>query len=142
MAKKSSVENNNRRKALVKKFAREAQLEQRALWDKSVADYSADTALAGLEAAYAREENDEFVKATRIGAPVKVEDGDAVIFMNFRADRARELSRAFVETTGATLADHAATILCADASASDRGRVAEKLPQCFGQPLSLDLVPS
>lgn len=63
----------------------------------SVADYSADTALAGLEAAYAREENDEFVKATRIGAPVKVEDGDAVIFMNFRADRARELSRAFVE---------------------------------------------
>ncbi len=28
---------------------------------------------------------------------VRVEDGDAVIFMNFRADRARELSRAFVE---------------------------------------------
>jgi len=63
----------------------------------SVADYTADTALAGLEAAYAREENDEFVKATRIGEAVKVEDGDAVIFMNFRADRARELSRAFVE---------------------------------------------
>ena len=63
----------------------------------SVADYTADTAQAGLEAAYAREENDEFVKATRIGEAVKVEDGDAVIFMNFRADRARELSRAFVE---------------------------------------------
>ena len=63
----------------------------------SVADYTADTALAGLEAAYTREENDEFVKATRIGEAVKVEDGDAVIFMNFRADRARELSRAFVE---------------------------------------------
>ncbi|MGE8112563.1 MULTISPECIES: 2,3-bisphosphoglycerate-independent phosphoglycerate mutase [Pseudomonas] len=63
----------------------------------SVAEYTADTALAGLEAAYAREENDEFVKATRIGEAVKVEDGDAVIFMNFRADRARELSRAFVE---------------------------------------------
>jgi len=63
----------------------------------SVADYTADTALAGLEAAYARDENDEFVKATRIGEAVKVEDGDAVIFMNFRADRARELSRAFVE---------------------------------------------
>lgn len=63
----------------------------------SVADYTAETALAGLEAAYAREENDEFVKATRIGEAVKVEDGDAVIFMNFRADRARELSRAFVE---------------------------------------------
>jgi len=63
----------------------------------SVAEYTADTALAGLEAAYARAENDEFVKATRIGEAVKVEDGDAVIFMNFRADRARELSRAFVE---------------------------------------------
>ncbi|WP_312932152.1 2,3-bisphosphoglycerate-independent phosphoglycerate mutase [Pseudomonas sp.] len=63
----------------------------------SAADYSADTAVAGLEAAYARDESDEFVKATRIGAPVTVEDGDAVVFMNFRADRARELSRVFVE---------------------------------------------
>ncbi|MHA6197809.1 2,3-bisphosphoglycerate-independent phosphoglycerate mutase [Pseudomonas wadenswilerensis] len=63
----------------------------------SVAEHSADSALAGLEAAYARDESDEFVKATRIGEAVKVEDGDAVIFMNFRADRARELSRVFVE---------------------------------------------
>jgi 2,3-bisphosphoglycerate-independent phosphoglycerate mutase len=63
----------------------------------SAAEYTADTARAGLEAAYARDESDEFVKATRIGEAVKVEDGDAVIFMNFRADRARELSRAFVE---------------------------------------------
>ncbi|MDU9391699.1 2,3-bisphosphoglycerate-independent phosphoglycerate mutase [Pseudomonas sp. zfem002] len=63
----------------------------------SVAEYSADSAVAGLEAAYARDESDEFVKATRIGEAVKVEDGDAVIFMNFRADRAREISRVFVE---------------------------------------------
>ncbi|WP_438280508.1 2,3-bisphosphoglycerate-independent phosphoglycerate mutase [Pseudomonas alabamensis] len=63
----------------------------------STADYTADTALAGLQAAYARDESDEFVKATRIGEAVTVDDGDAVIFMNFRADRARELSRAFVE---------------------------------------------
>lgn len=63
----------------------------------SAAEYTADTAQAGLEAAYARDESDEFVKATRIGEAVKVEDGDAVIFMNFRADRARELSRVFVE---------------------------------------------
>ncbi|WP_407313266.1 2,3-bisphosphoglycerate-independent phosphoglycerate mutase [Pseudomonas sp. nanlin1] len=61
------------------------------------ADYNAPTALAGLEAAYAREESDEFVKATTIGEPVKVEDGDAVVFMNFRADRAREITRVFVE---------------------------------------------
>ncbi len=54
-----------------------------------------------VQAAYARGESDEFVKATSVvpaGAEaVRVEDGDAVIFMNFRADRARELSRAFVE---------------------------------------------
>ncbi|MBT9530878.1 MAG: phosphoglycerate mutase (2,3-diphosphoglycerate-independent), partial [Pseudomonas sp.] len=60
--------------------------------------FHAATALEGLQAAYAREESDEFVKATTIGEAVKVEDGDAVIFMNFRADRARELSRAFVES--------------------------------------------
>lgn len=60
-------------------------------------EFSAQTAADGLAAAYERGESDEFVKATTIGAPVKVEDGDAVVFMNFRADRARELSRAFVE---------------------------------------------
>ncbi|MFD2407455.1 2,3-bisphosphoglycerate-independent phosphoglycerate mutase [Azorhizophilus paspali] len=61
------------------------------------AEYVAETAAAGLQAAYARDESDEFVKATAIGAPARVEDGDAVVFMNFRADRARELSRTFVE---------------------------------------------
>ena len=59
--------------------------------------FNASSALEGLQAAYARGENDEFVKATTLGQPVKVEDGDAVVFMNFRADRARELTRAFVE---------------------------------------------
>ena len=60
-------------------------------------EYHAANAMAALEAAYERGENDEFVKATTLGEPVKVEDGDAVVFMNFRADRARELSRCFVE---------------------------------------------
>ena len=59
--------------------------------------FNAASATEGLQAAYARGENDEFVKATTLGQPVKVEDGDAVVFMNFRADRARELTRAFVE---------------------------------------------
>ncbi len=60
----------------------------------------ADTAVAGLQAAYARDENDEFVKATVIRAEGRadaaMEDGDTLIFMNFRADRAREITRAFV----------------------------------------------
>ncbi len=50
-----------------------------------------------MAAAYARDESDEFVKATSIGEPVHIEDGDSVIFMNFRADRARELSHAFLD---------------------------------------------
>ncbi|CAH8188181.1 2,3-bisphosphoglycerate-independent phosphoglycerate mutase [Vibrio aestuarianus] len=64
------------------------------------AEYTFDSAVAGLEAAYAREENDEFVKATEIKTEdqqsAAMEDGDAVIFMNYRADRAREITRAFV----------------------------------------------
>jgi 2,3-bisphosphoglycerate-independent phosphoglycerate mutase len=65
------------------------------------AEFLADTPLAGLEAAYARGESDEFVKATAIaspdGKPVKMEDGDSVVFLNFRSDRARQLSRPFIE---------------------------------------------
>ena len=63
-------------------------------------EFQADTAVAALEAAYARDDNDEFVKATVIRAAgqadAAMEDGDALIFMNFRADRAREITRAFV----------------------------------------------
>ena len=59
-------------------------------------EFTADNATDALAAAYARDENDEFVKATRIGDAAPMEDGDALIFMNFRADRAREITRAFV----------------------------------------------
>jgi len=62
-----------------------------------VGEFAADTAVDGLLASYARGESDEFVKPTVIGEAVAVEDGDALVFMNFRADRARELTRAFVE---------------------------------------------
>jgi len=61
--------------------------------------YQAIDAVSGLKAAYQRGENDEFVNATAIvpegSQPVSVKKGDAVIFMNFRADRARQLSYAF-----------------------------------------------
>lgn len=65
------------------------------------ADYEAADAITGLEMAYARDEGDEFVKATRIvpegTQPVRVEDGDVVVFMNFRSDRARQITRPFIE---------------------------------------------
>ena len=68
------------------------------LFTQAESQYTADSAVAGLDAAYARDENDEFVKATVIGEAAPISDGDAVIFMNFRADRAREITRAFVDT--------------------------------------------
>jgi 2,3-bisphosphoglycerate-independent phosphoglycerate mutase len=64
------------------------------------ATFSSSDAVSALTAAYERGENDEFVKATVIAAegetPVRISDGDSVIFMNFRADRARQITRAFV----------------------------------------------
>jgi len=63
--------------------------------------FTAKNATVGLEAAYARGETDEFVQATAIvpagEQPVKVQDGDVVIFMNFRSDRARQITRPFIE---------------------------------------------
>jgi 2,3-bisphosphoglycerate-independent phosphoglycerate mutase len=56
----------------------------------------ANSAVAALKNAYDRGENDEFVQPTCIGSPAGVEDGDSIIFINFRADRARQLTRAFV----------------------------------------------
>ena len=61
------------------------------------AGHRAATAAEGLNAAYARGETDEFVKATVIGDPARMNDGDAVVFMNFRADRARQLTRALTD---------------------------------------------
>lgn len=62
--------------------------------------FTATDPVAALQAAYERGENDEFVKATAIveagGQPVSMQDGDCLIFINFRADRAREISYAFV----------------------------------------------
>jgi len=61
------------------------------------APFTAETGVEALAAAYERSEDDEFVQATVIGEGGKVEDGDAILFMNFRPDRAREITRAFVE---------------------------------------------
>lgn len=61
-------------------------------------EFEASSAIEGLKQAYERDENDEFVKATTIGEKVSVNDGDSIVFMNFRADRAREITKAFVDT--------------------------------------------
>jgi 2,3-bisphosphoglycerate-independent phosphoglycerate mutase len=65
------------------------------------AAYSAPDPASALVAAYARGETDEFVKATAIldarGEPATMADGDVVVFMNFRADRARQITRALTD---------------------------------------------
>ncbi len=52
--------------------------------------------IKALEQAYARGETDEFVKPTILTNKCVVQEHDSVIFFNFRSDRARELTRAFV----------------------------------------------
>ncbi|MDF1830990.1 MAG: 2,3-bisphosphoglycerate-independent phosphoglycerate mutase [Porticoccaceae bacterium] len=66
------------------------------------AEYHSANALEALEQAYARNENDEFVSPTRISAeaesPVSIDDGDSIIFINFRPDRARQLTQVFIDS--------------------------------------------
>jgi len=71
----------------------------RKAWDAIVdaqAERHAPDALTALADAYARGENDEFVAPTVLDGAAPIRDGDAIVFMNFRADRARQLTAAFV----------------------------------------------
>lgn len=64
------------------------------------ADRLSTRADGAVQAAYKARETDEFISPTTVigrdEVPYTVEDNDALIFMNFRADRARELTQAFV----------------------------------------------
>lgn len=71
------------------------------LMTQAKAEFSYANATDALNAAYQRDENDEFVAASSIvahnQADATINDGDSVLFLNFRADRARQMSRVFVE---------------------------------------------
>lgn len=58
--------------------------------------YHFPTAKQALAAFYQQNIYDEFIPPTRIGQGKAIDDGDAVFFFNFRADRARELSQALL----------------------------------------------
>ena len=81
-------------------------------------EHTAASASQALDMAYARGETDEFVLATAImpdrdvpmpraqdaqerpplgRQPVRIQDGDCLVFMNFRSDRARQITRPFIE---------------------------------------------
>jgi len=63
--------------------------------------HQAKSASEALKMAYERGETDEFVESTVIvpdgSKAAHIRDGDAVIFMNFRSDRARQITRPFIE---------------------------------------------
>jgi 2,3-bisphosphoglycerate-independent phosphoglycerate mutase len=70
----------------------------------------AASAQEAIRTAYASEQGDEFVEPTLItdadGQPVgRVQDADAVIFFNFRPDRARQITRAFVRSAPEGIAE-------------------------------------
>jgi len=68
---------------------------------KGETEHKVKSAAEGLEQAYARDETDEFVLPTSVldenGQVIVLDPEDSVVFMNFRADRAREISRALTE---------------------------------------------
>ncbi len=71
---------------------------------KLMTEGSSNTAASAAEAIQSYYDNptepsrsgDEFITATTIGEPAPVKDGDAIIFMNYRGDRPREITKAFV----------------------------------------------
>lgn len=72
-------------------------------WDRTQQAWSAivtgqglqsDSARNALEAAYQRDENDEFIQPTIIGDYKGIADNEAVLFFNFRSDRIRQLTAA------------------------------------------------
>ncbi|MBO9478722.1 2,3-bisphosphoglycerate-independent phosphoglycerate mutase [Shimia sp. R11_0] len=66
-------------------------------WTKADGVQRATNATAAIEAAYAREESDEFIAATVIGDYAGANDGDGFFCLNFRADRAREILAALAQ---------------------------------------------
>ena len=59
--------------------------------------FLAKSAIEAIDMAYERGETDEFVQSTVIKAPTKIQKGDVMIFMNYRADRARQITQALTD---------------------------------------------
>jgi 2,3-bisphosphoglycerate-independent phosphoglycerate mutase len=99
------------------------------------APHTAASVASGLAAAYARGENDEFVHATAIrepGAPNStIADGDGVVFMNFRADRARQLTRALTDASFADFPRRRVPKLAAFVCLTSYGDEFRDLPVAF-----------
>ena len=83
-------------------------------WERTQAAYDAIAsaranvfavdAMTALESAWGRHEGDEFITPTVIGSYQGMSDGDGIIMMNFRADRARQLLNCFCESSNSSFA--------------------------------------
>jgi 2,3-bisphosphoglycerate-independent phosphoglycerate mutase len=60
------------------------------------AEYNFNSAIEGIDYYYTDDITDEFIDASTIGEVVQIGKGDGLIFMNYRADRARQLTKSFV----------------------------------------------
>jgi len=99
------------------------------------ADHVAETPTQALDAAYARGESDEFVKPTVIrdaaGRAARMEDGDVVVFMNFRADRARQITRALTDSAFSDFPRRRVPVLGRFVSLTSYGQEFAHLPIAF-----------
>jgi len=82
-----------------------------------IAPTTTESPAAAVQAAHAAGTTDEFVEPTIIGSAAPVNDGDGVIFANFRPDRMRQLVHAFADGS--------------DFAAFDRGRVPKASLSCM-----------
>lgn len=60
------------------------------------ADHHFENATDAIESWWSKGIHDEFIPPTLIGTPQAMQDGDAIFFFNFRADRARQLTEIFI----------------------------------------------
>ncbi len=72
--------------------------------------HAASSAVEALENAYARGESDEFIEPSVVHGGPALDDGDAVLFFNFRADRGRELANALTRARPELLGREAAEL--------------------------------
>jgi len=120
-----------------------------ALLVSGSAAHSSVSAVAALDEAYARGESDEFVKPVAIvdaqGNRATMRDGDVVVFMNFRADRARQLTRALTDRSFAAFergrVPHLAAFVCLTSYGDEFARLGtafppQKIHNSFGEYIS------
>ena len=67
------------------------------LLTEAKSDFKFDSAIAAINSFYKEKKFDEFIPPTIIGHGCPIKNGDSIIFFNFRADRARQLTAAFCQ---------------------------------------------